>query len=157
MKPGKPLAFGYITAEVNGAPRTVPLLGMPGNPVSTMVSFELFACPAILTMLGVQDVRKPTCEAILDQAIPRKDGRRHYVACASNAARTRGRGLPIPPTLTGDQDRAFSFMVQSNAGGYPEDWDSAPPARASRSFHLMPECCWNSFQPSALSFQPERL
>lgn len=129
MKPGKPLAFGYITAEVNGAPRTVPLLGMPGNPVSTMVSFELFARPAILTMLGVQDVRKPTCEAILDQAIPRKDGRRHYVRVRLERRADGAEGdFRFHATLTGDQGSGIlNSMVQSNALAIiPEDWDSAP-------------------------------
>lgn len=123
MKPGKPLAFGYITAEVNGAPRTVPMLGMPGNPVSSMISFELFARPAILTMLGVQDVRKPTCEAILDQTIPHKDGRRHYVR-----VRLERRADGFHAALTGDQGSGIlNSMVQSNALAIiPEEWDHAP-------------------------------
>lgn len=71
MKPGKPLAFGHIQG--------VPLLGLPGNPVSAMVSFELFARPAILKMLGKTKLEKPTIEATLADPIARKDGRRHYV------------------------------------------------------------------------------
>ncbi len=129
MKPGKPLAFGYITAEVNGAPRTVPLLGMPGNPVSSMVSFELFARPAILTMLGVQDARKPTCEAILDQAIPRKDGRRHYVRVRLERRADGAEGdFRFHAMLTGDQGSGIlNSMVQSNALAIiPEDWDHVP-------------------------------
>ncbi|MDP2952377.1 MAG: molybdopterin molybdotransferase MoeA, partial [Chloroflexota bacterium] len=59
MKPGKPLAFG----EIGG----VPLLGFPGNPVSAMVSFEQFARPAILTMLGKTKLRKPTVAAIAEE------------------------------------------------------------------------------------------
>lgn len=123
MKPGKPLAFGYITAEVNGAPRTVPLLGMPGNPVSAMVSFELFARPAILMMLGVKDLRKPTFEAILDQAIPSKDARRHYVRVRITR-HTDG----FHAALTGDQGSGIlNSMVQSNGLAIiPADWDRAP-------------------------------
>ncbi len=71
MKPGKPLAFGTI--------REVPLLGLPGNPVSAMVSFELFARPAILTMLGKTKLTKPAIDAVLVDEIKRKDDRRHYV------------------------------------------------------------------------------
>jgi molybdopterin molybdotransferase len=122
MKPGKPLAFGYITAEVDGVPRTVPMLGMPGNPVSAMVSFELFARPAILTMLGVQDLHKPMLEATLDQAIPSKDARRHYVrVCVIR----RADGLHA--ALTGDQGSGIlNSMVQSNGLAIiPEDWDHA--------------------------------
>jgi molybdopterin molybdotransferase len=61
MKPGKPLAFG----EVGG----VPLIGLPGNPVSAMVSFEQFVRPAILKMLGRSAWEKPTVEAVVDHDI----------------------------------------------------------------------------------------
>ncbi len=71
MKPGKPLAFGRIGG--------VPLLGLPGNPVSVMVSFELFARPAILKMLGKTKLTKPTVEATLLDEVRRKDDRRHFL------------------------------------------------------------------------------
>jgi len=71
MKPGKPLAFGRIGG--------VPLLGLPGNPVSVMVSFELFARPAILKMLGKTKLTKPTIEATLLDEVRRKDDRRHFL------------------------------------------------------------------------------
>jgi molybdopterin molybdotransferase len=60
MKPGKPLAFGHIQG--------VPLIGLPGNPVSAMVSFEQFARPAILTMLG-KALEKPEVEVIVEEDI----------------------------------------------------------------------------------------
>ncbi len=71
MKPGKPLAFGLL-------PGGIPLIGLPGNPVSAMVSFEQFARPAILKMLGHTDLDKPTVRAVLDEPI-RNSGRRGYV------------------------------------------------------------------------------
>ena len=71
MKPGKPMAFGVIQG--------VPLLGLPGNPVSSMISFELFARPAILTMLGKKKLEKPVIDAILVEPVKRKDNRRHYL------------------------------------------------------------------------------
>ena len=61
MKPGKPLAFGHIQG--------VPLIGLPGNPVSAMVSFEQFARPAILTMLGKKALEKPEVEVVMDEDI----------------------------------------------------------------------------------------
>ena len=79
MKPGKPLAFGIISADIDGTKRSVPVLGMPGNPVSAMVSFELFVRAAIKKMSGFTETEKPTFEVILDDAIPTKDQRRHYV------------------------------------------------------------------------------
>jgi molybdopterin molybdotransferase len=70
MKPGKPLAFG----EIGG----VPLLGLPGNPVSTMVSFEQFARPALLKMEGKTRWIKPTVEATLEDDVE-NSGRRGYI------------------------------------------------------------------------------
>ena len=123
MKPGKPLAFGRIEAEVNGVRRSVPLLGMPGNPVSVMVSFELFARPAILTMLGVTDLHKPTVEAVLVDAIPSKDGRRHYVR-----AHVERQGDEYRASLTGEQGSGIlNSMVKANGlAVIPEDWTHAP-------------------------------
>ena len=70
MKPGKPLAFGRI----NG----IPHLGLPGNPVSSMVTFELFARPAILKMMGKKNLVKPTVEAVIENSIINNDGRRIF-------------------------------------------------------------------------------
>jgi molybdopterin molybdotransferase len=52
MKPGKPLAFGMIRGlDRAGGVNRIPHLGLPGNPVSSMVTFELFVRPAILKMM----------------------------------------------------------------------------------------------------------
>ena len=61
MKPGKPLAFGQIQG--------VPLIGLPGNPVAAMVSFEQFARPCILKMQGKIHLHKPTVKAILKEKV----------------------------------------------------------------------------------------
>ena len=123
MKPGKPLAFGRITAEVNGVERTVPVLGMPGNPVSVMVSFEVFARPAILTMLGYEDTSKPMVDAVLDDAIRSKDERRHYVRVL-----VERREDGYHASLTGAQGSGIlTSMVKANAFAViPEEWDHAP-------------------------------
>ena len=71
MKPGKPLAFGLLSGGV-------PLIGLPGNPVSAMVSFEQFARPAILKMVGHRDLDKPTVRVILDEPLT-NSGRRGYL------------------------------------------------------------------------------
>lgn len=71
MKPGKPLAFGLLSGGV-------PLIGLPGNPVSAMVSFEQFARPAILKMLGHVDLAKPTVRAVVDEAVS-NSGRRGFI------------------------------------------------------------------------------
>ena len=75
MRPAKPLAFGHLQSE-NG--KLVPLLGLPGNPVSAMVAFEMFARPAIRIMLGRKRLPRPTVEGVLTGPIHNADGRRVY-------------------------------------------------------------------------------
>ena len=96
MRPAKPLAFGHINFE-NAAPDhragrgaadrirpqqegrgPVPLMGLPGNPVSAMVAFEMFARPAIAIMLGKQPLPRPSVEGVLTAPIYNTDGRRVY-------------------------------------------------------------------------------
>ena len=70
MKPGKPLAFGRI--------KGIPHLGLPGNPVSAMTTFELFARPAILKMMGRKEWPRPTLQAIIENPVVNTDGRRIF-------------------------------------------------------------------------------
>jgi molybdopterin molybdotransferase len=56
----------------------VPHIGLPGNPVSSMVSFELFGRPAIFKMLGRGDWERPRVRAIAEEAIPNTDARRVF-------------------------------------------------------------------------------
>jgi molybdopterin molybdotransferase len=79
MKPGKPLAFGRIkSTDKAGAIRYIPHLGLPGNPVSVMVTFEILARPAMLKMMGRKDIARPTVEATLADRVVNSDGRRVY-------------------------------------------------------------------------------
>jgi molybdopterin molybdotransferase len=75
MRPAKPLAFGHLREEGG---RSVPLLGLPGNPVSTMVAFEMFARPAIQIMLGKRRLARPMVDGVLTAPIYNTDGRRVY-------------------------------------------------------------------------------
>ena len=75
MRPAKPLAFGHLHGA-NGKP--VPMLGLPGNPVSAMVAFEMFARPAIRAMLGRKRLARPMVEGVLTGPIHNFDGRRVY-------------------------------------------------------------------------------
>ncbi|MBR61942.1 MAG: molybdopterin molybdenumtransferase MoeA [Dehalococcoidia bacterium] len=74
MKPGKPLAFGML--QHNN--KHIPLVGLPGNPVSALVAFEQFCRPAIRLMLGNKFSPRATIKAILDDEIRNPDGRRIY-------------------------------------------------------------------------------
>jgi len=74
IKPAKPFAFGLL------GDRHVPVFGLPGNPVSSMVSFELFARPALRKMMGHGDLDRPTITAVADDGLPRRtDGKTHYM------------------------------------------------------------------------------
>jgi len=74
MKPGKPLAFGVLRL----GKKEVPHLGLPGNPVSSMITFEQFARPAILKMLGRKVLAKPTVRARSESHVNNTDMRRVY-------------------------------------------------------------------------------
>ncbi|WP_330349335.1 molybdotransferase-like divisome protein Glp [Streptomyces sp. NBC_00582] len=88
MQPGKPQGFGSI------GPDHIPLLALPGNPVSSYVSFELFVRPAIRTLMGLEDVHRPTTRArlVADKAIASPKGRRQFLraTCSDGTARPVG-------------------------------------------------------------------
>lgn len=132
MKPGKPLAFGYLNLPphrggIEGAdrkhPGSVPVLGLPGNPVSVMVSFEIFARPAILKMLGLTEWEQPIVEATLMDEVKHKDERRHYLR-----VRVEEREGEYRAYLTGGQGSGIlSSMVKANALAIiPADWTHVP-------------------------------
>lgn len=74
MQPGKPQGFGRI-----GGAAGVPLLALPGNPVSAYISFELFVRPVIRTMLGAADVHRPVVRALCPSALRSPAGRRQFL------------------------------------------------------------------------------
>lgn len=78
MKPGYPLAFGAFGDDA--APARGPLVfGLPGNPVSAMVTFEQFARPALRRMLGHQRLHRRTATVRLGETLAKKPGRLHFV------------------------------------------------------------------------------
>ena len=71
IKPAKPFAFGLLDG--------VPVFGLPGNPVSALVSFELLARPALRRMMGMQRLMRPSVIAISDDGVERRqDGKVHF-------------------------------------------------------------------------------
>ncbi|HEX4978756.1 MAG TPA: gephyrin-like molybdotransferase Glp [Acidimicrobiales bacterium] len=72
IRPAKPLSFVVARGK--------PVFGLPGNPASSMVSFELFARPALLAMMGHRRVDRPRLLAVADEAFDRRpDGKLHLV------------------------------------------------------------------------------
>lgn len=71
IKPGKPLAFGHVGS--------IPLIGLPGNPVAAAVAFVQFVRPAIRTMLGHRNLDLPVVHARVLDRIENRGNRRHFV------------------------------------------------------------------------------
>ena len=102
MRPGKPLAYGSYQG--------VPYLGLPGNPVSAMVSFERFARAAILKMSGKEPLDRPTIQVTMREEI-HSDGRESYL----RAVVTRSAN-GYEASQTGDQgSHIMTSLVRANA------------------------------------------
>ncbi|MFQ5589088.1 MAG: gephyrin-like molybdotransferase Glp [Nitrospiria bacterium] len=71
MKPGKPVAFGTLQGR--------PVFGLPGNPVSSMVTFEEFVRPALLKALGRASLFRPVLTAKLEETVKKRPGRRQFL------------------------------------------------------------------------------
>jgi molybdopterin molybdotransferase len=110
MRPGKPLVFGTI--------RGIPVFGLPGNPVSSMVSFEIFVRPAILKMSGQKDGLHQEAEAVLERAIEKKKGLRYFVR-----ANTRWQQGKLVTAATGPQGSGIlkSMALANSLIILPED------------------------------------
>jgi molybdopterin molybdotransferase len=72
IKPAKPFAFGRLDG--------IPIFGLPGNPVSSFVSFELLARPALRRMMGHKNLTRPNLVAVADTTLTRRpDGKVHFM------------------------------------------------------------------------------
>ena len=101
MKPGSPMAFGSV--------RGTPVFGLPGNPVSSMVTFEVFVRPALLRMAGAADLGRPIVAAELDAPIDKARGKTHFVR-----GRLLREGSRLRVTPTGSQDSGvLTSMVKA--------------------------------------------
>ncbi|MEU3950587.1 gephyrin-like molybdotransferase Glp [Streptomyces sp. NPDC029526] len=120
MQPGKPQGFGSI------GPDHTPLLALPGNPVSSYVSFELFVRPAIRTLMGLTDVHRPRTSATLtaDRPLTSPKGRRQFL---------RGRyadGAVTP--VGGAGSHLVAALARANALiVVPEDVEALEPGTAT--------------------------
>lgn len=90
MKPGKPLAFG----QLGGA----PFFGLPGNPVSVVVSFEQFVRPALLTMQGATAVLRPQMTVAAGERLVTDPAKTVFIR-----VRLEGDGAALRATLAGGQ------------------------------------------------------
>lgn len=128
VKPAKPLAFGVLAAgsgpssgPASGSgsgsgdgERQVPVFGLPGNPVSSMVSFELFARPGLRRLAGFTDDRlhRPRLTVVADEPLRRRsDGRIHFIRVVARAVEGE-----LRVRIAGGQgSHQLSAMARSNA------------------------------------------
>ncbi len=112
MRPGHPLAFGRKG--------DAPVFGLPGNPVSTMVSFEQFARPLIRAMAGHLKPYRPVVEAVLTGSLSSKKGRKNFVRGIISfnngryevaSAGSQGSGILL------SMSRANSLIILPDSGG----------------------------------------
>lgn len=102
MRPGKPVAFGHY--------KDIPFLGVPGNPVSAMASFEVFARPAIQKMGGRRNLEKPSVPVTIVEELT-SDGRESYLRVV-----VRREGDRYLAHSTGSQDSGLlTSLVRANA------------------------------------------
>lgn len=106
-RPGSALAFGYV-AGLGG----IPWFGLPGNPVSTMVAFELFVRPALLRMAGHRAIFHPVAQVTLRETLAGTPGATLFL----RVRLTHEDNGTIRAALTGSQSSAFlTSMVGADA------------------------------------------
>ncbi len=91
MRPGKPLVFGWLGAAGSG----VPMLGLPGNPVSALVCAVLFLLPALARLSGLPAAAPPVTPAVLGAPVAENDGRADHLR-ATLAEDEAGRLVATP-------------------------------------------------------------
>ena len=91
IKPGRPTAFGLKNGK--------PVFSLPGNPVSSMITFEQFVRPALLKMMGHQRVIEPLVRAVMQETIKKKPGRVQFLR-----VRVAKDGQRLVASSSGDQN-----------------------------------------------------
>jgi hypothetical protein len=151
MKPGKPLAFGSF----RGNGRRVPHLGLPGNPVSAMIGFELFGRPLILKMMGKTYIRRPPGRAIATETIANGDCERTLLArCVVYDAR----GQSYAKLAGGQGSGMLTSMMRANALAVLGPNEHVQPGGELRVLLLDESKCgeWGSYRQSSCEIQTEK-
>ena len=116
IKPAKPLAFGIVSGK--------PVFGLPGNPVSSMVSFELFARPALRQMAGHRRLFRTQVDAVATEAVSRRpDGKLHLIRVI---ARLDDDGRWRVRPVGGQGSHQLAATAAANALALVPDGDGVP-------------------------------
>lgn len=125
MRPGAPLAFVVVEGT--------PVFGLPGNPVSTLVTFEQFVRPALLAMLRQERRFRPVIRAVLTRDYEKAPGRAHLVRVTLEER--DGRTFAAP---TGDQSSAILLsMVRAGGLAYVAEEVTRVPAGGEVTVQLL--------------------
>lgn len=109
MQPGKPQGFGFLTGASG---RRVPFFGLPGNPVSSYVSFELFVRPALRRMMGRDPESRPMRPAVVTRALRSPAGRQQFARAV--VSRDPGGHLVAEP-VAGQGSHFVADLSRANA------------------------------------------
>ncbi|HZB41853.1 MAG TPA: gephyrin-like molybdotransferase Glp [Ilumatobacter sp.] len=117
IKPAKPFAFGMLDGK--------PIFGLPGNPVSSIVSFEMLARPALRRMMGHRRLARPSHVAISDDGVSRRpDGKVHLVRVA---ATFENDGRCHVRSVGAQGSHQLAATALANALAVVPDGDGVPP------------------------------
>lgn len=103
MNPGMPQGHGFVGEE------NVPIITLPGNPVSSYISFENFVRPVIRRMRGLDDIMRPELRTVCEEAVDSPSGKRQFA---------RARFLPsgaVVPTGTGQGSHVMGGLAIADA------------------------------------------
>jgi molybdopterin molybdotransferase len=132
MRPGSPFSFGWLSS----GERRIPVFGLPGNPVSALVTFELLVRPALRRMLGRTDVYSSTLRVRAADRIPSKSGLTHFLRVRLQ----RAENGEWTAQLTGAQGSGMiSSMAEADALlVVPEDRDALEQGETAWAVRLLP-------------------
>ena len=109
MQPGKPQGFGVVGEDAT------PIFTLPGNPVSSYISFEMFVLPALRRMMGRLPYSRPTVEATLTHAVTSPPGRAQYLRGELEAAADGTRERVTVSPVGGPGSHLVGDLAQANA------------------------------------------
>jgi molybdopterin molybdotransferase len=98
IKPGRPTAFGLQNGK--------PVFSLPGNPVSSMITFDQFVRPALLKMMGHQKVIRPSVRAVMQETVTKKPGRVQFLR-----VRVADDGQQLLASSSGDQNTGILLTL----------------------------------------------
>jgi molybdenum cofactor synthesis domain-containing protein len=128
IKPGRPFAYAYAEST------STPFFGLAGNPISTLVGFELFVRPALRVLAGHRDIERPTFPMVLDCALPRRrDGKLHLV---HGVCQIHDDGHLHVERVARRGDRLLNAVAEANCLVFVPDGDGLHPGDSVRAMVL---------------------